>query len=753
MSSVLPLCCAALRHPAGWLRRDGAARRDAYGARMRWLAVMLVAGCFARASAREAVAQPLLSRADDLAAIYPALIALSSGDTHAIEALPANLFLAPAATPDSDDPALVRRWTLALPAALARVAPAARAPALAALDRRFLAVAAGADDSDARAQLALAFLPAPAARAELAAAADRAFDRGERRRFLALATRLETLSDPRVAVARRLLGSGEEVEADLRLSAPGRPVPTAAAPEAQPAGDSVTFAIAPGWLLACDPWGGVLWQYRLEHRATVVPGDGGALVLDSAGLRLLDEAGTARALPPPPRGARLLAVSGGAAWFATGATVYRLNLADHALRAIELPLAPLSPPLVRGPTSLWLTAHEVLLVADGRISDRLVHGLAAEPGWRLGSDRGQPLLIASEGHSFRLVPLADQLATATPIEHLRLLLQAARPAEALAFWRTSPELAHDPTARALALRALLADRAAVAADPRAALALAASAQDRATVLVAAGARRDAHLGAELARLVADHPGVLINLGDDGWGDDPERWEWAQVGRTWDARAGVLAAWRLPAERRRGLGASAPGTAPARALRLAEGDWDYLGWRYRCEATLTATEVTCSEADGALRWRRRWNAPDALAAPGRALAFRDGYLVIVEGAARLTVLDAGNGERWAALRPNSEIMPQQVVLLGRERVAELGPLGLDTTLRLIDGEGTTVIPLPGPARWMVPWGDDVLVVLVDGRAVAYPAVTAVALPEELVRGGAPAVSADGLVRDGRCWGWR
>ena len=133
--------------------------------------------------------------------------------------------------------------------------------------------------------------------------------------------------------------------------------------------------------------------------------------------------------------------------------------------------------------------------------------------------------------------------------------------------------------------------------------------------------------------------------------------------------------------------------------------------------------------------------------------RDGYLVIVEGAARLTVLDAGNGERWAALRPNSEIMPQQVVLLGRERVAELGPLGLDTTLRLIDSEGTTAIPLPGPARWMVPWGDGVLVVLGDGRAVAYPAVTAVALPEELVRGGAPAVSADGLVRDGRCWAWR
>ena len=745
MSVRLSIRCATPTPAAGRLRRDGAAPRAAYGARMRWLAVVLAVGCLGRGAALDA--QPLLSRADDLAVIYPALMALSTGDLHAIEALPAHLFLAPAATPDANDPALVRRWTLALPAALARLAPPAQAAALAALDRRFLALAESTPGVDARARLALAFLPAPQARAALAAAADHAFDLGDLRRYLALATRLDALGDARVAVARRLLGSGAEVEPTLRLGAPGRPTPTAATPGTRPAGDSVTFAIAPGWLLACDPWGGVLWQYRLEHRATVVPGNGGALIQDSAGVRLLDEAGAAFPLPPPPPGARLLAVSGGAAWFATDGTIYRLDLADRHVRAVDLPEPPLAPPLVRGPASLWLTAHDLLLVAEGRISARLAHGLAAGPGWRLGSDGAQPLLVDSDGRAYHLQPLDDQLAAATPVERLRLLLQAARPGEALALWRASPGLDQDPAARALALRALLSDRAAVAADPAAALALAGDAQDQATVLMAAGAGRDARLGAQLQRLCDQHPDVLIEAGD------PAQGEWVLAGRAWAARGDGLAAWRRKPAQRQALSAAVPGTAPGPARRRPDGGWDYLGWRYQSEATPSTSEVTCRDAAGDLRWRRRWSAPDALSAPGRALAFRDGYVVLAEGAARLTVLDAATGESWAALRPSSEILPQQVILLGRERVAELGPLGLDTTLRLIDRDGTTAIPLPGSARWMVPWGDGVLVVLGDGRAMAYPAVAAVTLPDELVRGGAPAVTGDGLVRDGRRWGWR
>jgi len=720
---------------------------------MRWLAIVLIVGC-APAAALETQAQPLQSRAEDLAAIYPALMALSSGDLHAIEALPAHLFLAPAATPDRDDPALLRRWTVALPAALARLAQPAQAAALAALDRRYQALTAATGDAETHARLALAFLPAPAARAAVARAADLAFDRGDLRRFLALAMRLEARDDPRVAVARRLLGSGRAIEPELRLRAPGPPSPTAVRPAARPAGDSVTFVVAPGWLLACDPWGGVLWQYRLDHHATVVPGDGGALVQDGAGLRVLDESGLAISLPPAPPAARLLAVSGGAAWFSTGATIYRLDLTDRALTSVDLPEPPLAPPLVRGAGSLWLTAREVLLVADGRISDRVRHGLDAEPGWRLTSDQDLPLIVATNGRAFHLPALADQLAGADPVDALWLLLQAGRPGEALARWRASPDLADHPAARALALRALLADRAAVAADPAAALALAVTAQDRATVLAAVGAWRDARLGADLQRLCAANPDVLINLGDTGWSDDPATWPWALAGRAWAARAGVLAAWNLPPKRRQAVAEARPGTAAATAARrLPTGDWLHMGWHFSCTATPTATEVTCRDATGDLRWRRRWNAPDALAAPGRALAFRDGGIVIAEGAARLTVLDAGNGERWAALRPNSEILPQQVALLGRDRVAELGPLGIDTTLRLIDGDGATVIRLPGTARWMVPWGDGVLVALTDGRAIAYPSAVAVAMPDELLRGATPTMTVEGLARDGRLWAWR
>lgn len=755
------------------LRSDGAPPRAAYGAPMRWLAVLLAACPLVRSAepappapapahatraaqatrAADAGPQPLASRAEDLAAIYPALMALSAGDPGAIEALPAHLFLAPAATPDPADPALLRRWTLDLPEALARLPPATRATALEALDRRFHALGATAD-AETRARLALAFLPAPAARAALAAAADRAFDHGRLRRFLALAARLDLTGDPRVAAARRLLGTGAEIDPELALGAPGRPVETAATPAATPAGATVAFVAAPGWLLACDPWGTVLWQYRLEHRATVVPGDGGALILDSAGLRLLDERGAATTLPPPPAGARLLAVAGGAAWFATGPTVYRLDLADRQVQALDLPSPPLAPPLVRGPSSLWLTAQELLLVADGVIRERFAHGLAAEPGWRLGVDGDRPLLVDATGRAFRLAPLADQLAEATPGGRMRLLLRASRPAEALALWRDSPHLAADPAARALALRALLADPAAVAADPAAALALAADPQERATVLAAAGGRDDPRLGAELTLLAERHPDVLIAPDAEARGADPDAWPWVIAGRAWSGRAGGLGAWRLPPARRAAVATVAvAGAAPAPARRLPDASWEYRGWRYRCEANLTTTEVTCREPDGALRWRRRWLAPDPLAAPGRSLAIRDGALAVVEGSARLTVLDAVSGERWAALRPAGEILPQQIVLIGREHVADLGPLGLDTTLRLLQPDGATVMPLPAPARWMVPWGDGVLVASTDGRAIAHPGGTAVQLPDELVRGPAPAVTAEGLVRDGRCWAWR
>jgi hypothetical protein len=197
----------------------------------------------------------------------------------------------------------------------------------------------------------------------------------------------------------------------------------------------------------------------------------------------------------------------------------------------------------------------------------------------------------------------------------------------------------------------------------------------------------------------------------------------------------------------------PATSAAPATRLADGTWEHLGWRYRCDAGLSTTEVSCRDPGGALRWRHRWPAPDALAAPARAVAVHAGTVVVIEGAARLTVLDAGNGERWATLRPAGELQPHQIVLLGRDRVGALGPAGLDITLRLIDGDGATTTALPGSARWLVPWADGVLVALIDGRALAYPGGADVAMPADLLAGGAPRLTAAGLERDGWRWAWR
>ena len=94
--------------------------------------------------------------------VMPALMALSRGDASAFTALPAALFSAADGVPDLDDPALIRRWTSVLPAALARLSDSSRATALAALDQRCRLLLDDAGDATAQARIAVAFLPDPA---------------------------------------------------------------------------------------------------------------------------------------------------------------------------------------------------------------------------------------------------------------------------------------------------------------------------------------------------------------------------------------------------------------------------------------------------------------------------------------------------------------------------------------------------------------------------------------------------------------
>ncbi len=433
---------------------------------------------------------PVAAAGDQRAAdIEHALIALSAGDTGPLDALADEEFSAPLALPDAQHPELARRWTLALPVAVARLAAPAREHVLANLDARFASALPGHAGEEARARVAARFLPAPAAVRALGARADRAFDLGRFDEFLGIARVRELagggLGDDqrRDAVATLLSGRGPDVDEGLRLQPPGLPRPTSALPLPDAGGLSVAWTVLPGWVLACDPWGGVLWQFRTERAAQVLTGPGAALVRDTMGVRALDEGGAVRELPPLPPGARVWSVAGGAAWFSTGAQAWRLDLAGRQVARLDLAGEALAAPLVRGDESLWLTAREVMLFAHDRPVQRLRHGLPAGPGWRLGADRTHPLVIGADGQRWRLESLAEQVAAATPLARARLLLAAARPDEALA---ALSGVAEDPESDAVRLRAHLALGARHAAEHEVELlALATTPQQRATVRQAA----------------------------------------------------------------------------------------------------------------------------------------------------------------------------------------------------------------------------------------------------------------------------
>ncbi|MCK6490305.1 MAG: hypothetical protein L6R48_18675, partial [Planctomycetes bacterium] len=95
---------------------------------------------------------------DEAALAVRVLSALRRGEVAPLEALPADAALAPVDLPDPAEPGLRRRWSLALPALVAGLEPAARTRALAVLARRAEAACALAGPGGA-----LDALPSPAA--------------------------------------------------------------------------------------------------------------------------------------------------------------------------------------------------------------------------------------------------------------------------------------------------------------------------------------------------------------------------------------------------------------------------------------------------------------------------------------------------------------------------------------------------------------------------------------------------------------
>ena len=712
---------------------------------MRWLLVTILLRVVTCA---EPDAGPLLDRSVDRDQVVPALMALSRGEVAAFTALPAELFIASAGVVDHNDPDLVRHWTSAVPIALARLSDSARINALAALDQHCRLLLETTSDAATRARIASAFLPAPSAMRTLVDEANRAFDHGDFRRYLAIAT-LTANDDPRrTDTAMALLGAGPDIDPATALSAPGLPIPTSATLPASPIGLGVRWRVTPGWLLALDPWGAVRWQYRLDSKADVIVGDGGALIRDGRGLRLISENGEALAMPPAPESARMLTVAGGAAWFATGTHIHRLEFADRHLTTFTLPTEPLAAPLVRGADSLWLTRTELVLVHGTTAISRIDHSLAATSGWTLGIESDQPLIVSNDGTSWHVEALASQLAQAPLGRQLDLLIRANRSDEALTLYASEPALATDPICRHLALIAsLTGDTRQIQANGDRILALATNPQDQSIALTAL------HRDADLAALSTVHPNVLIPRGDSAVTAQPETWNHVLTGRAWAEREGFVHWLTIPASQRMAIGDPQKNITSASPVRQGDGSWLIGTRRVRCDASLAYTTLECRDIAGDLLWRHRWAALDPLAAPGRALALRDGWIVLIEGAAIVRIIDGGNGDVVSELPLHgADLVPATVIPLSANSIADLGPLGLDTVLHLRSQESTVDIQLPTAARWLIPWGDHVLVALNDGRFLAYPGGTTVLLPNAFQHGPAPMITHAGLEIHGSLWPW-
>jgi len=712
-----------------------------------------------------------------------ALVAIAAGEVEAVAGLPRDLFHADEAVVDQTDPDLARRWSQCIPLALARCPAQARAAIIAVLDRDCRAQLHAHPDQP---WLALDFLPAPSAQAQLGALAAQAFDFGRFTQCLCAAAlcAADTGAAPalqeRDRVARELCGDAPTVAAALALAAPGEPQASAPLDSRPVGGLSVVWQSQPGWLLACTPDGRILWQLRLDLSADVLPGAGAALVHDVSGLRVVYEDGAVQALSPPPGDTRLLAVGGGACWFATGQRAWRLAFHATTPLALELNAEPLGAPLVRGTRSLWLLPQELQLYDGSSLVARMRHHLAVGPGWRLAGhdarDATIPLLLAPDGGCWTVPSLAAQLSGADVVAHAQLLVAAGRPQEALELL-TPAALGTDP-GRAVAFAAQCA------LGPAHLLEVAASAEslaggpaDIATVRYVVY-RLSSNSGARalaLQRLLSclrDHPALEVNWSVNELNVPPGLWHHASSAQVMAdalerAQLPTVAPALLPTEP---LLTGIPQQEPVRSDEVVLDQ--SLGRVHRYGDGLLVldhvsgeTTLSCHDPQSrALRWRTRWSS--AAQAPSRSLALVDGFAVVAEGTDRLTVLDAASGRLALTIDcAGLPAQPSRCRLASADCLVMSGPSDDELAVAVVprstgfDAPAQQVeavrVAVTARLRWTAPlpvW-DRVLVQREDGQAVVYPGGAQVRLPPALATGTTqPQLTPSGLIADGSLYRW-
>jgi hypothetical protein len=746
------------------------------------LSLFVIASVVAGAGAFGAVPSnstrvPLTIEGETRSRIDQALMELSRGNASYFETLTATDFLQPSARPSAHAEDVYMRWTHLIPHILQRLTPEQKQLILSRLDAHYVTLRATQTDNPIA--LACAFIPAPTALREVQQAANRAFDQGQFAGFLGLAYFIpDTVPalDERRLIAEQVSGWSAQANPDWQLTAPGLPQPTDLRPTPTPAITlGVRWETTPGWLFALDPFGHIIWQYRIDRTATVFMGPSVVLVRDSSGTRLIDAHAVIRPLPPLPSGARTLALGATAGWFATDNRVWRFALADGTISELLFTEPPIAAPLLRGDHSLWLTEHELLFVTHDRITKRLRHQLAVDNAWFLAYHDTRALMVNDEGARWLIPSLQEQTAQKNSREAIAALLAAQAFDEII----QATQSASDPQIRSLRCRAQIG-LALQTNDEQTLHALQPVTDEDQALLFSAqlmlsdpqkNYRLNPHAISPATRAVlerldifcAKNPSSLLTSDRANVLDPSTRWTHVMHAPAWTAWRTHLKdiATRMPQRPALQPQPRIMATAPATTERNEQGDLVVPQGIIQLRRSHNLITITLSDAEHQPRWQQNWRSRAFITVPSVSVDVHDGYIFIYEIGARLTVIDAALG----LVAGQYELREVNGVpyFIAPNTLAIIGPLGVQDTITWIHQdnarEDVREEILDHPARWAMvfppEYGRDSGLILCDntkkiwrypGRNLLPWAAPLTTLPT------APVITPAGIIHDNHLWEW-
>ena len=365
------------------------------------LIAILMLCCFGLCCPQRLAAQSALStgNSSDQQQFSHVLQQLSQGALEPLANTDLQTLLAPLGRPDPHDPQIIRQRQRDLRTLIQRLqAPQAQA-ALQVLNQK----AKDAQLLNIDLHDISLLLPSPVAQELLSAAADRYFDHGQFHDFLRVQSLLRNHNDPRIAVAQTLIGNY------LRLYEPGLFVADQAPLIDLQAGQAVAWDVHHGYVHACNPWHGVIWQRAVGRFAEIQRGPQHIVIKDPRGFHIIDQQGFSKQLPPIPK-VRSISVSAFHAWFGLDQNVYAYHLHSKKISQAKLPETPLCAPIDTQDGSLWLGEHfiHLLRLEQGQVQS-FRHGFQARPTWQLSHNGTHIYLIDDQQRSYKMLPYQESL--------------------------------------------------------------------------------------------------------------------------------------------------------------------------------------------------------------------------------------------------------------------------------------------------------------------------------------------------------